>query len=86
MNVKALALTSSVVFGMIVFFTTIWLIFRNYTGEIIIFEMLYPGYTISPAGSIIGLFYGMLDGLILGAIFGWLYNYLNKTSDVKKID
>lgn len=84
MNIRALALSGSVICGFGVFLITIWLIFRNYTGEIIIFEMLYPGYSISPAGSIIGLIYGALDGLILGAAIGWLYNYFNKKQDLKK--
>ncbi|MEW6001658.1 MAG: hypothetical protein AB1638_03285 [Nitrospirota bacterium] len=35
---------------------------------------IYPGYSISPLGSIISLFYGFVDLLIAGTIIGWIYN------------
>jgi len=35
---------------------------------------LYRGYTISPAGSLLGLLYGFIDAFIGGAILAWIYN------------
>jgi hypothetical protein len=37
---------------------------------------LYRGYTISPAGSIIGLVWGFFDALFGGLSLAWLYNWL----------
>jgi hypothetical protein len=37
---------------------------------------LYRGYTISPAGSLIGLIWAFADGLLGGLILAWLYNLL----------
>ncbi|HUJ77285.1 MAG TPA: bacteriophage holin [bacterium] len=37
---------------------------------------IYPGYTVSPLGSVLGLVYGFLDGIIGCSIFAWLYNRL----------
>ncbi len=76
-NIKALALTCAVSWGCMVFLTTLWMYVRGLQAEPIIFEFIYPGYSISGIGSIIGLIYGFLDGLIVGAFFGWLYNYVS---------
>jgi len=37
---------------------------------------VYPGYTVSPAGSIIGFVWATPDGLIGGALLAWLYNLI----------
>lgn len=37
---------------------------------------LYPGYSISLSGSLLGLFYGFLDGFILFWLIAWIYNFL----------
>ena len=39
---------------------------------------IYPGYSVSPIGSIIGLVYGFLDAFIGLFLFAWLYNWLLK--------
>jgi hypothetical protein len=41
------------------------------TGEPTIIGRVYRGFTISPAGSVIGFFWGLFDGLIGGAVFAW---------------
>ena len=37
---------------------------------------IYPGYTVSPVGSVLGLVYGFVDGFAGCFIFAWLYNRL----------
>jgi hypothetical protein len=77
LNVKAIALTSALLWGLGLFMTTWWIIlFDGATGEMTFIGRLYRGYTISPAGSIIGLIWGFVDGLIWGAIFAWMYNFI----------
>ena len=44
---------------------------------------LYRGYTISPAGSLIGLVWAFFDGLGCGLIFAWLYNKLTPVTETK---
>jgi len=50
--------------------------FEGATGEVALFGRVYRGYTVSPAGSVIGLCWGLVDGLIGGGLFAWLYNVL----------
>ena len=77
LNVKAFSLTAGLFWGFGLFFLTWWVIaFEGATGEATIIGRLYRGYTISPAGSFIGLIWAFIDGLIGGAIFAWLYNFL----------
>jgi len=76
-DVKALAITSSILWGLAFFCMTWWIIaFEGCTGESIFFERIYRGYTITPLGSIVGLVWGLVDGLFCGAIFGWTYNFI----------
>ena len=46
--------------------------FLNFVGTI------YPGYSISMAGSFIGLIYGFIDAFIGLFLLIWLYNWLEK--------
>jgi len=75
--VKAFALTCGLIWGFGVFFLTWWVIlFEGSTGAITLLGHVYRGYSISPAGSLIGLVWAFFDGLVGGAIFAWLYNTL----------
>ena len=76
-NVKALAFTSSILWGLALFSMTWWIIFfEGASGDATFIAYVYRGYSISALGSVIGLVWGLIDGLICGAIFGWLYNYM----------
>jgi len=63
----------------VVFFLTTWLsIFTGYARDFleVLGVSIYPGYSITPAGSFIGLGYAFLDGFVMAAIIAWLYNKL----------
>jgi hypothetical protein len=75
---SALGIAIGVVWGVSLFATT-WISY--YTGYAKAFlealaVSIYPGYSISPAGSFLGLVYGFFDGLVSGAVIAWLYNRL----------
>lgn len=74
-NVKALALTSGIIWGLLLFCVTWWIIlFEGASGDKTFIAYVYRGYSISAVGSLVGLLWGFADGLVIGAIFGWLYN------------
>lgn len=77
LNVKAFAFTCGLVWGLGLFALTWWIIaFDGATGERTLIGQLYRGYSISPAGSIVGLIWAFFDGWIGGAVFAWLYNVI----------
>ena len=79
LNIKSFALTCGLVWGFALFLLTWWIMaFDGSTGEPTLIGRLYRGYSISPAGSFIGLAWAFGDGLIGGAIFAWLYNLLSR--------
>ncbi|PIW69006.1 MAG: hypothetical protein COW08_09505 [Ignavibacteriales bacterium CG12_big_fil_rev_8_21_14_0_65_30_8] len=78
LNVKALALTSGLIWGLGLFFVTLWIIFFDgASGDITFIGQIYRGYNISFTGALIGLVWAFFDGAIGGAIFAWLYNLLS---------
>ena len=85
LNVKAFALTCGLVWGAALFLLTWWIIvFDGVTGEATLIGSLYRGYSISPAGSFIGLLWAFGDGLIFGAIFAWLYNLVTRRTQPRE--
>jgi len=77
LNVKALALTSGLLWGCGVCFATLWLLVRGYDGALIRqLDHFYIGYSFSYAGAFVGLVWGFIDGAVGAAIFAWLYNKL----------
>ena len=80
-NVKAAALTVSVVWGVLGMFATGVgnLIVPGYGQALLdVMASVYPGYAATPTVGqvIVGTLYGLLDGAIVGAVFAWLYNIL----------
>jgi hypothetical protein len=76
----ALGVALGVFWGLSLFVTT-WVSF--YTGYAGLFlealaKSIYPGYSISPLGSFLGLCFGFIDGLVCGTLIGWIYNRLVK--------
>ena len=75
LNIKAFALACGTIWGLGLFGLTWWIIaLEGITNEVTMIGRLYPGYTISPLGSLLGLLYGFVDAFIGGAILAWLYN------------
>ena len=76
-NVKALSLTTGIIWGLAMFCMTWWIIiFEGSSGDSTFIAYVYRGYNISAVGSLIGLAWGFVDGLIAAAVFGWLYNMM----------
>ena len=82
LNLKALALSLAVLWGLVVFLVGLAnLIWSGYAAAFLsLLASVYPGY--HAAGSfgdlIVGTLYAVLDGAVGGLIFGWLYNYLGR--------
>jgi hypothetical protein len=60
-------------------FLTTWVSYYTGYGSLFLEVLawsIYPGYTITPAGSFLGLLYGFLDGFVSAALIGWIYNKL----------
>ncbi len=78
LNVKALALTSGLIWGFGLFLITFWIIlFDGASGDVTFIGHIYRGYNISFSGALIGLVWAFFDGAIGGAVFACLYNWLN---------
>lgn len=82
LSIKALALTSGILWGLAVFLVTIWITVTESGGTTLgKLHKFYFGYSVSWGGAFIGLLWGFVDGLICGAIFAWLYNILAKNKE-----
>lgn len=78
LNIKAFALTCSLIWGFGLFVLTWWIIaFEGATGEVTFIGKIYRGFSITPLGSLIGLGWALVDGFIGGLIFAWLYNQIS---------
>jgi hypothetical protein len=79
LNVKALSLTAGILWGIGVWFATLWLVVFGYEGFLMSkLDHFYFGYTVTVGGAFVGLAWGFVDGVICGALFAWLYNTIAK--------
>ncbi len=78
MKLKPLALGIALgsLWGGLLFITTLLSFYTGYARLFleVLAQSIYPGYSISPVGSLLGLFYGFLDGFACGAIIAVIYN------------
>jgi hypothetical protein len=73
-----LGISIGIVWGISIFITT-WLSYYSGYGRLfleVLAGSIYPGYSITPIGSFVGLIYGFVDGLVSGSIIAMIYNKL----------
>ncbi|WP_420628980.1 hypothetical protein [Candidatus Leptofilum sp.] len=81
LNAVVSGLVTGVIFGLIIFIATNWLLLKG--GEpvgphLALLGQFFLGYTVSFWGSLVGLLYGFVTGFILGFAVAFLYNiFLN---------
>lgn len=79
LDIRAFALACGILWGLGLFVLTWWIIaFDGASADPTLIGRVYRGYSLTPAGSLIGLAWGFIDGLVGGAIFAWLYNLLTR--------
>ena len=74
------AVVSSVVMGFGLFSATLWLVIKggpDVGQNLSLLRVYYPGYSVTWAGSFVGLFYGAVTGAVLGWCVASLYNALS---------
>ena len=74
------AVVAAMVTGFGLFAATLWLVIKggpNVGQNLGLLRAYYPGYSVTWAGSIVGLFYGALTGAVLGWCVASLYNALS---------
>ncbi len=77
LNVLAFGLACALIWGLGVFCLTWWIIaFDGPSSDPNFVNRIYRGYTITTAGSFIGLAWAFTDALAGGVLFAWLYNML----------
>ncbi len=77
LNIKAFALTCSLVWGFGLFLITWWIIaFEGASADPTFIGRIYRGYSLSATGSFVGLIWALADGFVTGAVFAWLYNLI----------
>jgi hypothetical protein len=82
LDVKALALSCGLIWGLGLFLVTWWIIMLDgASGDVTWLGHVYRGYSISPVGSAIGLAWGFVDGAIGGAILALVYNKLRRPDE-----
>jgi len=74
-HTKALALSAGIICGAMVGITTLVGVFFQYgRAWLDLLVSIYPGYSVTLAGSALGTVYGFCDGMIFFGLLGWLYN------------
>jgi hypothetical protein len=79
LNIKALGLSTGIVWGIGIFLLTLWFLVMGYEGKTLLkLSKVYLGYSVSYLGALVGLIWGFVDGFIGGAVVAWLYNKFSK--------
>ena len=79
LDVKAFAVTCSLICGLGLCLATLWiLLMEGPSVNPTFIGRIYRGYSLTLTGAFIGLAWGLVDGAIGGAVFAWLYNRFAK--------
>ena len=78
LSIKSFALATGILWAIIVFLTTLFVLVRSGGDNFILLYPFFFGYSISFIGAIIGLVWAFVYGSILGALFAWIHNWFAK--------
>ncbi len=76
LHIKSFALAAGLFWGLTLLVYAWWrlLLEGEESEDQTVIGRKYPGFSISPLGSLIGFGWGLVDGAVKGAAFAWLYN------------
>jgi hypothetical protein len=81
LNARALALSSGIVGGLIIFLVTILMVLEGHSGQNLgHLSAIYIGYSVSFVGRVIGLIWGFVTMFVVAWLFAYLYNKLSGSS------
>ncbi len=73
------ALTGGIIWGATIFLTTLLNLYTGYGTDFLkIWISIYPGYSLTMVGSLVGLVYGFFDMFIGVYIIYWVYLWLGR--------
>ena len=82
LNVKAFALSSGIVWGLVILLTTFFFLIMGYQGKNLVrLSNIYFGYSVTWYGAFIGFIWGFVDAFIVTAFFAWLYNKFSNNTE-----
>lgn len=77
LNGSILGMVSGIVFGLMIFVATNWLVIKggyNVGTHLNLLGQFFIGYSVTFFGSFIGALYGFVTGFIGGFLIAWIYN------------
>ncbi len=78
-NVRRVALTGGAVWALLMGVTTLLSVYTGYATDFLnVMASIYPGYSISLPGVVVGLVYGFFDVYVGVYIFTWVYGWFGK--------
>lgn len=79
-NVQKVAITGGIFWGACLFVTTLASVYFNgYAAPFLnAFGSIYPGYSVTLMGSVIGAIYGFFDAFVGIYIIAWVYKWVSK--------
>lgn len=78
-HVQKVALAGGIIWSLTIFLTTLASVYWGYGTDFLkVWQSVYPGFTISLGGSLVGLVYGFLDMYVGIYIISWVYRLVSK--------
>ncbi len=77
LNSRILGITVGLVFGLLLFVATNWLVLKggeNVGAHLVLLRQYFPGYSVTFIGSIIGFVYAFILGYVVGSVIAYVYN------------
>jgi len=81
MHATLIGVVLGLIFGLGLFFATIWLVFKGGPRpgvHLMLLGQFFPGYSVTFLGSLVGFFYAFAIGFVTGTFLGFLYNKFAK--------
>ena len=81
LNAKIIGLVLGLMFGLMIFVATNWLVIKGghpIGPHLELLNQYFIGYRVSFWGSFVGFVYGFALGTLSGSLIGWIYNLIVK--------
>jgi hypothetical protein len=78
MRKRALGMSLGIVWGVFIFWVTLWAAARGHGHTLSLLKGYYLGYSVSYVGAMAGLGWGFVHGFIGGVLIAFFYNFFSR--------